>query len=164
MNEKQKIELATARGFLALYNVAHSASFEVEELSDSPDVICRDANGERLLLEITLTEDRREDTKAALGRSDHRNIESFDPHQTASRLDTDVLASLLERLQDKLLKDYGARTALVVRSTSGVDWDWDTQLQELRRVLGDQRNPFDQGIWLVNRQMDRLFKLFDPLG
>lgn len=162
MNEKQKIELATAKGFLSLYNAEYGTSFDVKELSDSPDVICVNANGEQLGLEITLTEDCSRDVQAALGRSDHRDIENFDPSQPASHLQGNVLASLLQRVRQKLQNNYGARTALVIRSTSGIDWDWDTQLQDVHRELNGQQNHFDSGVWLVNRQMDRMFIVLDP--
>ena len=161
MNEKQKIELATANGFLALYNAEHGASFAVSELSDSPDVLCADSDGERLGLEITLTEDCPGDIQAALGRSDHLNIENFDPTAPASHLQGNVSQSLLQRLQGKLLKRYGVGTALVIRNASGVDWDWDTQLDEIRRALNGQQGGFDRGVWLINRQMDKLYKVLD---
>lgn len=159
LNENQKIELATAQGFLALYNTVHGASFRIEALSDSPDVICIDEGGDRLGLEITLTEDRPGDIRAALGRSDHLNIENFNPSASASHLQGNVFDSLLQRLQKKLQKRYGIGTALVIRSASGVDWDWETQLGEIRRAVQEHENHFDRGIWLINRQMDTLHKV-----
>lgn len=164
MNEKQKIEVATAIGFLALYNAEQGTSYEFGELSDSPDVVCFDADGKRLGLEITLTEDCPRDIQAALGRSDHLNMANFHPSRPASNLQGNVTESLLQRVHEKLQKNYGARTALVVRSASGVDWDWDLQVIEIQRVLAGNQNNFDHGVWLLNRQMDRLFKLLEPHG
>lgn len=162
MNEKQKIEVATAKGFLDLYNAKLGTSYKFCKLSDSPDAICRDADGQRLGLEITLTEDCPRDIQAALGRSDHRGIANFDLSRPASNLQGNVLESLLQRVREKLQNNYGARTALVVRSTSGVDWDWDTQLPDIRQALAGHQNYFDLGIWLMNRQMNRLFHVLDP--
>lgn len=159
MNEKQKIELAAAKGFLALYNAVHSTSFSIEALSDSPDVICIDDDGDRFGLEITLTEDLPGDIQAAIGRSDHLNIENFDVAVPASHLQGNVSESLLQRLRAKLQKRYGFGTALVIRNASGVDWDWETQLGEMRRAVQDQENHFDRGIWLINRQMDALYRV-----
>jgi hypothetical protein len=159
VNEKQKIELATANGFLALYNTEHGTSFSVDELSDSPDVICVDTHGNRLGLEITLTEDCPGDIQAALGRSDHLNLENLGATRTARHLQGNVSESLLLRLRSKLQKRYGVGTALVIRNASGVDWDWDTHLDEIRRTIGGQHNHFDCGVWLINRQMDQLYKV-----
>ena len=162
MDEKQMIEAATAMGFLALYNAERGTTYEFRELSDSPDVICINTDGEQLGLEVTLTEDCPKDIQAALGRSDHLDIENFEPHRPASNLQNNVLDSLLHRLKEKLQNNYGARTALVVRSASGVDWDWDAQIQGLRQQLAGRQNHFDFGVWLVNRRMDRLFKVLEP--
>lgn len=162
VNEKQKIELATAKGFLVLYNAECGTSFSVVEQTDSPDIICVDTQGNRLGLEITLTEDCAGDIKAALGRSDHLNTENFAPTSPGSCLQGNVSESLLQRLQSKLQKRYGANTALVIRNASGVDWDWDTHLGEISCTIDGKQNHFDRGVWLINRQMDRLYKVLDP--
>jgi hypothetical protein len=171
MNEKEAIERATAEAFLGHYNDMHVTSFRITEHGDAPDIIARDALGNRLQLEIVMTEDRVGDIKAMLGRSDARNIESLrrhvelvrqgkaEPLQRASSLGSNVTESLKQRLQAKMKKRYGQNTALVIRDTSGVDWDWDVMVGDLKASFSDQLNPFDRGIWLLNRSKDRLFQL-----
>jgi hypothetical protein len=171
MNEKEAIERATAEAFLEHYNNTHGTSFQVTEHGDAPDIIARDELGNRLQLEIVMTEDRVGDIKATLGRSDVRSIESLKRHvelvrqgktevmQRASSLGSNVTESLKERLQAKMAKRHGPNTALVIRDTSGVDWDWDLMVGDLKTSFGDQLNLFDRGIWLLNRSKDRLFQL-----
>jgi len=169
MNEKEAIERATAEAFLDHYNDTHVTLFRVTEHGDAPDIIARDELGNRLQLEIVMTEDRVGDIKATLGRSDSRSIESLRRHvelvrqgkaePRASSLATNVTESLKQRLQAKMKKRYGPNTALVIRDTSGVDWDWDLVVDEIKASFGDQLNPFDRGIWLLNRSKDRLFQL-----
>ncbi len=171
MNEKEAIERATAEAFLEHYNDIHGSSFQVTEHGDAPDIIARDELGNRLQLEIVMTEDRGGDIKSTLGRSDVRSIESLKRYvelvrqgkaeamQRASSLVGNVTESLKERLQAKMAKRYGPNTALVIRDTSGVDWDWDLVIGDPQNNFGDQPNPFDRGIWLLNRSKDRLFQL-----
>ncbi len=171
MNEKAAIERATAEAFLDHYNDLHLTSFRVTEHGDAPDIIALDKLGSRLQLEIVMTEDRVGDIKATLGRSDVRSIESLkhhvelvhqgkaEPMQRASSLGGNVTESLKKRLRAKMAKRYGPHTALVIRDTSGVDWDWDVMVGHLKASFGDLLNPFDRGIWLLNRSGDRLFQL-----
>jgi hypothetical protein len=171
MNEKEAIEHATAEAFLDHYNGMHVTSFRVTEHGDAPDVIARDDLGNRLQLEIVMTEDRVGDIKAVLGRSDARSIESLrlhvelvrqgkaEPLERAGSLGSNVTESLKQRLHAKMAKRYGPNTALVIRDTSGVDWNWDLMVDELKASYGDQLNPFDRGIWILNRSKDRLSQL-----
>jgi hypothetical protein len=171
MNEKEAIERATAEAFIDHYNDMHATSFRIIEHGDAPDIITHDKLGNRLQLEIVMTEDRVGDIKAMLGRSDVRSIESLkrhvelvrqgkaEPMQRASSLGGNVTESLKERLHAKMARRYGPNTALVIRDTSGVDWDWDVMVGDLKASFGDQLNPFDRGIWLLNRSKDRLFQL-----
>lgn len=72
--------------------------------------------------EITLTEDRPNDIKAALGRSDHRSPEIFHKeHPRASSLQGNVVCMITSRISAKLKKDYGPNTALVIRDSSPGD-------------------------------------------
>lgn len=169
MNEKKKIEKATAEGFLHEYNSRFGTDFAVYELSEAPDVKCRDSNREKLNLEITLTEDRSLDIKAALGRSNHRNIEVLREQNKRvaegkerprfSSLSGNVLEQIVGRINKKLIKNYGSNTALVVRDTSGVDWDWNTVVEDLRNRLNLENNPFDKGIWILNCARTKLYKV-----
>jgi hypothetical protein len=152
MNEKEAIERATAEAFIDHYNDMHATSFQIIEHGDAPDIIARDKLGNRLQLEIVMTEDRVGDIKVMLGRSDVRSIESLkrhvelvrqgkaEPMQRASGLGGNVTESLKERLHVKMAKRYGPNTALVIRDTSGVDWDWDVMVGDLKASFGDQLN------------------------
>lgn len=169
MNEKQAIEKGTADGFLDLYNKLTSHDFKIVKMSDAPDVNCEDSRGNTLNLEITMTEDCPGDIKAALGRSESRSLEALrarvdrvargeEPAQINS-LQRNVIDHLVERIIDKMKKDYGPNAALVVRDSSGVNWDWDDVIPSLCSRLGPTRNPFSRGIWLLSRAKDRLFKI-----
>jgi hypothetical protein len=58
LSEKQRIEKATAEWFLNIYNKKFGAAFQIQEISDTPDVICFDKNLDKVLkLEISLLED-----------------------------------------------------------------------------------------------------------
>lgn len=169
MNEKQKIEKGTAEGFLALYNQRCSTDFRVVRMSDAPDVACADSFGNTLHLEITATEDREGDIRALLGRSNDRSLEALCAHldrvaqgeeqpQFSSHTG-EVSDHLIARLIDKMSKDYGPNVALVVRDTSGIDWDWDDVIPAIRERLTQTRNPFSRGIWLLSRAKDRVFQI-----
>jgi hypothetical protein len=123
MNKKEQIEKSTAEKFLLLYNQQFGTSFRIYKLSDSPDILCQDVNGNKLNLEITLTEDRDGDIKALLGKSNHRDLKYVKTHGMCpdSSLYGNVYNQLCGRIKDKMKKDYGSQVALVVRSTSGVE-------------------------------------------
>ena len=167
MTEKQAIERAAAEGFLVLYNQLQRTDFRIVEISGAPDVRCADSLGNTLNLEITTTEDHPRDIKAILGRSNDRSLEALRAHVERvardeeqpqfSSLSDGVSDQLVKRLQSKMMKDYGLNAALVVRDTSGVDWDWDDVIPAIRSRLDLTQNPFSQGIWLLSRVKDRLF-------
>jgi len=48
-------------------------TYKIVDHSDAPDIRCVDSDGNKLNLEITMTEDQPGDIQALLGRSDHRN-------------------------------------------------------------------------------------------
>jgi len=160
MNEKERIEMATAEAFLKLYNDYYGTDFRIIKLGDSPDVQCRASNGCHLNLEITQTEDCSRDIQGALGRSDHRNIENLGLEQPqSSSLSGNVLEHAAEQINKKLLKRYGHDTALVVRDSSGVDWEWDEVIDELKERLTLKQNPFDRGIWILNRYKTKFYQI-----
>lgn len=169
VNEKQAIEKGTAEGFLALYNQLLGTDFKVVEIADAPDARCADSRGVTLNLEITTTEDRLEGIKSLLGRSNDRSLEALRAHNDrvatgeeqaeCSDLTNEVSDTLIDRLQAKLRNDYGPNVALVVRDTSGVDWDWDPVIPAIRSRLKIARNPFSRGIWLLSREKNRLFQI-----
>jgi hypothetical protein len=141
----------------------------VAEYSDALDVRCVDAQGNRLNLELTLTEDRPGDIRARLGRSNDRSLEALRAHvekvkagkadalERVSSLNGNITEVVLTRIQAKMNKRYGLNTALVVRDTSGVDWDWSLVIQDLCNHLKHIPNPFDKGIWILSCSKDRIF-------
>jgi len=158
VNEDKQIEQATAEGFLRLFNPRFGEEYEIVELQDAPDVRCRDSRRRRLNLEITLTEDRPRDIQAALGRSDHRNLENLSL-ASAGSLRGNVLEQAVKRINKKLCKQYGSSVALVVRDTSGVDWNWDLVVDDLKTQLDLARNPFDRGVWLLSGSMTEVYRV-----
>lgn len=169
MRETEKIEKGTAEGFLALYNQHFGTDFETVEVSDAPDVRCADSHGNRLNIEVTATEDRPGDIQALLQRSQSRSPEALQAHLDRvargeeplefSSLSDEVLDHLVERIQHKMKKDYGQDVALVVRDTSGVDWEWNEVAPAIAARIDSRHNPFQRGIWVLSRTKDRLFKI-----
>lgn len=169
MTEKQAIERGTAEGFLVLYNQRLMTDFTIVEMSDAPDVRCADSHGNSFNLEITTTQDREGDIQAILGRSDSLSLEALEAHLARvargeervrfSSLSDEVSDNLVERIKGKMMNDYGANVALVIRDSSGVDWDWDDVIPSIRSRLDLMKNPFSRGIWLLSRAKDRLFEI-----
>lgn len=169
VNEKQAIEKGTAEGFLDLYNERTGHDFKIVRMSDAPDVCCEDSLGGTLNIEITVTEDCPGDIKAALGRSENRSLKTLrarvdrvargEEAVQINSLLSNVIDQLVERIMDKMKKDYGPNAALVVRDSSGVNWDWDDVIPSINSRLGSMRSPFSHGIWLLSRAKDRLFKI-----
>jgi hypothetical protein len=169
MKEKERIEKAAAEGFLQLYNGHNNTTFDIVELSDAPDVRCQDSNGNKLNLEITLTQDRDKDIQALLGRSDHKSIQALDEHNKRvaegkekpifSSFSGNVCENAAAKINEKLLKRYGSNTALVVRDSSGCDWEWDEITDELKGKLKLDKNPFDKGIWVLNFSRSKLYQI-----
>ena len=155
MNEKEKIEKATVDAFVKLFNEREKQDYVVEQYSDAPDATCRNSSGQVMQTEVTLTEDRPGDLPWILGRFKERPGKS----RIGSHLQGNVLEQLAKRLDDKTKKRYGDRTALVVRDSSGVDWDWEDIADDIHRLVKDMGNPFDMGIWVVNRTKTRLQRL-----
>ena len=171
MNEKEAIEKATADAFINLYNSEMETTFSIIEYSDAPDIRCQDSEGNTFNFEITLTEDRPKDIQAALGRSEHKSLAALKNHlaevkagkasplERVNCLQTNVASMLVNRILPKLKKDYGKNVALVVRDTSGVGWDWDIIIEDLKLKLSSERNPFDKGIWIITVRKDKIYNL-----
>lgn len=155
MTEKEQIQKDTIDAFVALFNAREEQDFVVKQYGDAPDAICKNSSGKIMQIEVTLTGDRPGDLPWILGRLKERPGKS----RIGSCLQGNVLAQLAERLDDKTLMRYGKETALVIRDSSGVDWDWEDVSQEVQRLLKERTNPFDMGIWVVNRAKTRLHRL-----
>jgi hypothetical protein len=159
MKEKEEIEKATVDAFVQLHNEMHGTSYSVREYGDQdgkrPDAVCVTADGDHFNVEVTITEDRPGDIRWALGRADQR------PYQGApgSCLQGNVLAQLAVRLDKKSIMRYGCQTALVIRDSSGVDWDWEDIRPQAEEYLRQRGNPFQFGIWIVNRAKTRLHRI-----
>ena len=155
MTEKQQIEKATTDAFVALFNTREKQDFVVQQYGDAPDAICKNSAGQIMQIEVTLTEDRHGDLPWMFGRFKERP----DKTRIGSCLQGNVLEQLAVRLDDKTMKRYGKETALVIRDSSGVDWDWEDVSKEVRYLLKVRGNPFDMGIWVLNRTKTRLHRL-----
>ena len=171
--ETQAIERSTAEAFLHHYNAQERADYRVGGIAgpgQSPDVQCVNSAGAHLWLEITTTEDNPGDTKALLGRSNHKSRDALrgilrdtkkgEEKLRINRLSGNVANVLIGRLRRKFRKRYGSPVALVVRETSGVPWDWDTVLPLLRDTFSGTSIPFDRGVWILSRDKNRLTRLF----
>lgn len=171
MNKKESIEKATADAFVELYNREMGTSFSITEYSDAPDIRCSDLTGNVFNFEITLTEDREKDIAAAFGKSDHRSIEALRKHldevkagkanplERVSCLQGNVTDMIVGRILPKLKKDYGSNAGLVIRDTSPVCWDWELVIDDIRRMLASQRNPFEKGIWIISLRKDKIYRI-----
>jgi len=168
MNEKQQIEKATAEGFLNFYNRDFGTDFMIVKLGNSGgpiDVKCQNSKGDVLNLQITMTEDRPGDIIANLSRSDHLSLEILSKDLDegsglrSSSLEGNVLDNVITLIKKKLLDSYDPSTALIVRDTSGVDWDWDCVIDKIKREIAMKRNPFDKGIWIINNAKTKLYRV-----
>jgi len=171
MNEKKAIEKATADAFITLYNDQMGSTYRIIEYSEAPDIQCKDTEGNEFNFEITLTEDRPQDIAALCYRSNHRSLENLkkhlqeveagraDPLERVSCLQGNVTEILISRIKKKLSKNYGPNTALVIRSTSPVDWSWDTVREQIESSLDSEHNPYDKGIWIISYSKDKIFRL-----
>lgn len=170
-SEKELIEKTTADAFIALYNLAFGTTYKIVEYSDAPDIRCRNAIGEELNLEITLTEDRPGDIPAILGRSQHKSHDSQRAHlekvkagkasifEQVSSLSGNASETLAQRILAKSNKDYGANVALVIRDSSPAGWDWEHITSNMKSCLGNTRLPFQRGVWLITYTKDRIIQI-----
>ena len=118
-----------------------------------------------------MTEDSVGDIQAALGRSEHKSLDALRSQLQKVRAGTaqlpvtclseNVVDILIQRIQKKLQKRYGDNVALVIRETTGVDWDWDLELAKIRVALESETNPFDKGVWLLSRSTKRIFQILE---
>lgn len=154
-SEKQRIEKATVDAFVLLFNTSQGQDYAILQYGDAPDATCRNSSGQIMQVEVTLTEDNPGDLAWSLGKTENRPPRYW----FGNCLQRNVLNRLLGRLDDKILKRYGKDTALVIRDSSGVDWDWECVAEEIRSALGPRFNPYDMGIWILNRTKSRLFRL-----
>ena len=152
-DEKRLIENATVNGFLKLYNLQKGDDFSVTTHGDSPDFVCSNSAGRRFNVEVTTAYDADGDMQVLLGRASSRKV------PRSHRLRDFVLENLLVTIRKKSMKRYGLNTALVIRQTSGVDWDWEMETEAIRSGLSGSTLPYDAGVWIVNRTMTKIWRL-----
>lgn len=153
VEEKRAIENATVKGFLDLYNLEKADDFRITTHGDSPDFVCTNSVGRRLNIETTTAHDDRNDMQVLLGRATSRK------RPRSARLRDFVLANLLTIIREKQLKRYGSNTALVIRQTSGVDWDWEMEIEAIRSGFPGQTSPYDVGVWIIDRTMTKIWRV-----
>ena len=151
LSEKQRIEKATAELFLKIYNAKFGTGYQIQELSDTPDVICIDKNSDEVLkLEISLLEDLPGDVPYQLGRN--RKPISPTTRTTAVSFWDDTVKQLQKSLENKLLARYDSNTALVLRQVS-ILWepeDWEVVAHRFRNgVLVGKENNYGKGVWII---------------
>lgn len=167
MDEKGQIEWATAEAFLDIYNENHGNDYKVIEHSDSPDFCCENISKDRLNLEITLIEDQDGAIQALLGRSNNFSLDELKRHIASVKAgkeeplftsSQEAATRLKNRICEKLKKDYGPSVALVVRDTSRLDLEWDSQIGDIsewiRMKIEKRKSPFDKGVWIFNKDKD----------
>ncbi len=155
MTEKQRIEKATVDAFVALHNKNYGTSYSVREYGDAPDATCVSVLGDILNIEVCVTEDRAGDIPWVQGKTNTRRYQG----KLGSSLLGNVLTQLGQRLDKKSLMRYGNQTALVIRDSSGVDWDWEDVKSQVQERLQQSANPFQMGIWIVNRPLTHLHRI-----
>ncbi|MFC3885027.1 hypothetical protein ACFOU2_16740 [Bacillus songklensis] len=146
-NRKQAIEYDCAFVFLSLYNNQFKTDYQIMELSDIPDIKCKDrlTNAE-LYLEITLHEDIKGEIPFLLGRT--KKKPTAQPRKgTVKNGEDESLIILIDVINKKLLKKYGKNVALVVRHMSSKSWN--LNVEQVKNSLDLKNHPFDKGIWIV---------------
>lgn len=151
-NEKEQIEIATAEKFLRTYNLELNTNFIPYEISDAPDILCKDTiTNEKLALEITLHEDIKGEIPFLLAKRKEQPKSKITGN-TVRQFEGDSLPILIEVIKKKLIKDYGKNVALVVRQVSPIPWTYDTEY--IRSKINLEINPFDKGIWILNSDLE----------
>ncbi|MEW6658082.1 MAG: hypothetical protein AB1424_05450 [Thermodesulfobacteriota bacterium] len=171
LSEKEEIEKATGEAFIRLYNEKMGTSFRILEHSDAPDFRCLDSMNNPFNFDVTLTEDLPKDIAALCGRSNHRDIDGLKEHmakvkegkahplERVSSFNGNVTETLINRISKKLNMRYGKNTALVVRDTSRLEWDWSMAIEYIKKALDLSHNTFDKGIWVISNSKDNIFRI-----
>lgn len=161
--EKQNIEYHRALHFLNFYNHKYNSSFRIKRLADSPDVICEDENGNRINLEITLAEDRRNDIKAMLGKSDHKSA-ALKRRLPVATEPLRPINRIYEAIYRKIYNRYGPNTALIICYASPLksqyeENDWNDIKRHKFSLSNVAYDPFDKGIWIVSLRGGIVFRI-----
>lgn len=162
--EKEQIERSTAEYFLPLYNKEKGTHFAINELSDNPDIRCKDSQtGEVLNLEITLLEDRPGEIKYTLGRGERTGVKCFNTH---------TCSQFKNRIYPKAAKDYGPNVALVLRQVN-IIWsinDWEMYREDFEAEMPAKcEDIYSKGIWVMTwednwiREKRAIIQLHPPM-
>jgi len=168
--KKKDAERSIATAFLALYNAEFSTQFQIAELSDAPDVRCRDPQSGRFLaLEISLLDDFPGWIEHALAGKPQR----VSPHTgtTAVSFTEDVVPLFEQQIGRKLLSSYGAHTALVLFNTTALwgpsEWSFFKE-RYAPALLAGKENHYGGGVWIICTDLsswphkEALFCLAEP--
>ncbi len=169
LSEKQRTELTAAEAFLAIYNQRKNSSFEPVEVEDVPDIRCTDSRtGKILEIEVTLLVDKPDDVPYLLDRI--KVPDEFSPQRVVD-FRRDVIPRLASQLEEKLLSNYGAHTALLIRQVGPLwtttDWEREAPLV-VSKILKDCEKVYGMGIWILCSKTksapvsNDLFALYDP--
>jgi hypothetical protein len=151
LSQKQQIEKGTAEVFLPIYNMRHGTNFEIVELSDTPDVICKDpGSGAVLYLEIGLIQDLEGEIADELNRGKESAPSEY--LLPVRSLYDDALPNYRKVIQKKMQSAYGKDTALVLRQVSPI-WgpnEWKIlATQHLSDLLVGSEAKFGAGVWVI---------------
>jgi hypothetical protein len=149
MTEKRSIEEYTATYLLPFLNAAFQTDYRIFEVADAPDVLLISSKGEKAGIEATIVDDREGDIAHQLGRRATRRASRSGLPGGADFSGGEPLTRLVERIKDKLTKDYGLPCALAVRQTSPIEWDWAVHLAEIRQRLESEPQPYKLGVWII---------------
>ena len=134
-----------------------STTYKVELHSDNPDFTCSDSDGSILQVDVTMTESSKGDIKARLGRANNKNVNNM--KVMSKSLQDNTIEKVITRIREKLWKRYGPNTALVVRDMCPLDLNWDLFLTQITRVLSNECNPYDKGVWIINDSKDKIYRV-----
>lgn len=152
--EKKAIERSTAEIFLGGYNSKQKTSFSINHMAvegEVPDVICLDAEGNRLNLELRVFGDAPETASFMLGRRTDPLENSKKPNYSLER---DTLVQILKAISEKNRKDYGARVALVLRYVGRI-WekeDFERLLPIEQSLMLKANRVFSEGVWVISTE------------
>ncbi len=150
LSEKQRTELATAEIFLTIYNQRKGTSYEPVAVEDVPDIRCADSlSGKVLEIEVTLLVDRPDDIPYLFDRVKIHDEFSL---QRVVDFKRDAIPRLASQLEEKLLSNYGARAALLIRQVSPL-WsatDWQREAPSVvSKILKGREKFYGMGVWIL---------------
>lgn len=158
-SEKQRIEMATVMYYLNYLNRLRGSDYSVQHHGDAPDFRIANSAGDRMDVEVTLSDDRDGDIAVLLGRKECRTP---GPVLGGAQVDCSTgvpLGRLVEIVKAKSIKRYGDRCALVIRQASPVGWDLEHLAAGAREVLKNTRQPYTEGVWLISLYGDECVRL-----